>query len=294
MPFGLQNAPATFARVMRQLRLHDHSSVSFFDDVLVHAETVSQLLFNLRCVLQKLREFNLTVKPSKMFVGFEELEFLGHLVSKGRLTPNKDNLMKIIDAKKPQTKKQVRSLLGLMSFYWKFVPDFATSAAPLTDLTKGNAPRVVKWTSECQSAVEEIQRILTSRPVLALPDLSKEFILRTDTSATGMGAVLLQPGESVEHPVKYVSQKLSDTQLRYSTIERECLAIVWALTKLARYLLGREFTLQTDHRPLTFLKHSKTKNSRLLRWALAIQEYRFVVKPISGKANVLADLLSRM
>ena len=205
-----------------------------------------------------------------------------------------DKVQKIIDAKTPQTKKQVRALLGLMSFYRKYIPDFASVTSPLTDLTKGNTSRVVKWTTECQTAVSHIQRILTSKPVLALPDLSKDFVLRTDASATGMGGVLLQQGDELEHPVMFISRKFTDTQLRYSTIERECLAIVWALTKLARFLLGREFTLQTDHRPLTFLKHSKTKNNRLLRWALLIQEYRFIVRPISGKSNVLADLLSRM
>ena len=294
MPFGLQNAPATFARVMRQLELQKHGAVSFFDDILVHAFEMGQLLSRLKEILTKLKKYGLCVRPTKMLVGFKELDFLGHRLARGQIKPQEDKVKKIIDSKIPQTKKQVRALLGLMGYYRRYIPDFASKASALTDLTKGSSPRAVKWTEDCQRGVEEIQRVLLAKPVLMLPDLSQEFILRTDASATGMGGVLLQEKDGLLHPVKCISKKFSETQLRYSTIERECLAIVWALTTLARYLLGKEFILQTDHRPLTFLKASKTKNNRLLRWALIIQEYRFKVHPISGRLNVLADMLSRV
>jgi phospholipid-translocating ATPase len=108
-----------------------------------------------------------------------------------------------------------------------------------------------------------------------------------------MGAVLLQEKEGLLHPVQYASKKLSQAQQRYSTVERECLAIVWGLTKFSRFVLGRPFVLQTDHRPLTFLKSAKTKNNRLLRWALMIQEFNFEVEPIPGQTNIIADMLSR-
>ena len=297
MPFGLQNAPATFARAMRQLQLQKHSAISFFDDILVYAENIGQLMVSLRGVLTKLRDFGLCVRPSKLFVAFKQLDFLGHRLAQGQIRPQEEKVQKIVDASVPQTKKQVRALLGLMGYYRQYVPNFASKVKALTDLTKGTSPRMVKWTDECKKAVEEIQKVLLSKPVLALPDLSKEFILRTDASATGMGGVLFQETDETDgllHPVRYISKKFSDTQMRYSTIERECLAIVFALMKLSRFLLGRDFTLQTDHRPLTFLKASKTKNNRLLRWALIIQEYKFTVKPISGRLNVLADMLSRI
>ena len=294
MPFGLQNAPATFARVMRLLNLTESGAVSFFDDVLVHAGSVRQMLDNLTLVLDKLRKFQLCVRPSKMYIGFTELDFLGHKLVKGSLCPQPNKVQKIVDTKTPQTKKQVRGLLGLMGYYRRYVCNYAAITAPLTNLTKGTASRQIKWTPECQQAVEKVQEVLLSEPVLLLPDLSKDFVLRTDASATGMGGVLLQEKDGLLHPVTYVSKKFSDTQLRYSTIERECLAIVWAMSKLSRFLTGRQFVLQTDHRPLTFLKESKTKNNRLLRWALAIQEFQFTVKHIEGTKNVLADLLSRV
>ena len=229
-----------------------------------------------------------------MFVGFSELDFLGHKLVEGWLKPQPEKVRKILDIPTPKTKKQVRSLLGLMSYYRRYVPDFSEIAGPLTDLTKEPGRRSITWTPQCQSSLERIQTALSKDPVLLLPDLAKTFILRTDASSVGMGAVLLQERDGLLHPTIYISKKLADAQCRYSTIERECLAIVWALTKLSRFLVGREFILQTDHRPLTFLQSSKTKNNRLLRWALMIQEYKFVVKPISGQVNVMADILSRV
>nr|KAG5708955.1 hypothetical protein BaRGS_009364 [Batillaria attramentaria] len=139
----------------------------------------------------------------------------------------------------------------------------------------------------------QIPRILATFPVLLIPDLSKEFIVRTDASNSGLGAVLLQDKDGLLHPVAFVSRKLLDRETRYSTIERECLAIVWSLAKLSRYLWGREFVLQTDHRPLSYLTSGKFKNCRITRWALALQEFRFRIEPVQGKLNVFADCLSR-
>ena len=127
-----------------------------------------------------------------------------------------------------------------------------------------------------------------------LPDLSKPFTLRCDASNVGIGAVLLQeaaPGEF--HPVAYASRKLLDRETRYAVVEKECLAVVWGVDKFSRYLIGRSFNLETDHRALAYINQSKLKNGRLMRWALALQEYQFHVVPIAGSSNVEADALSR-
>ena len=168
-------------------------------------------------------------------------------------------------------------------------------AAPLTDLTKegGRSCRSIHWTPDCASALQEIQDILSRKPVLLLPRLDLPFVLQTDASSTGLGAVLLQEFEDSLHPVCFASRKLLDREKRYSTIERECLAIVWAVHKFVRFLWGVRFVLQTDHRPLTYLRTSNFKNSRIMRWALSLQEFSFEVLPVSGRANVFADLLSR-
>ena len=295
MPFGLVSAPAVFARMMRMLHLADLSAENFFDDILVHSASWSDHLHHVRNVLDRLKSYGLTARPSKILAGFQSLEFLGHVVGSGVLRPDESKTEKILQVSTPTTKKQVRSLLGLLSFYRRYIPGFASVAAPLTDLTKesGRSCRSIHWTPDCASALQEIQDILSRKPVLLLPRLDLPFVLQTDASSSGLGAVLLQEFEDSLHPVCFASRKLLDREKRYSTIERECLAIVWAVHKFVRFLWGVRFVLQTDHRPLTYLRTSNFKNSRIMRWALSLQEFSFEVLPVSGQANVFADLLSR-
>ena len=295
MPFGLVSAPAVFARMMRMLHLADLSAENFFDDILVHSASWSDHLHHVRNVLDRLKSYGLTARLSKILAGFQSLEFLGHVVGSGVLRPDESKTDKILQVSTPTTKKQVRSLLGLLSFYRRYIPGFASVAAPLTDLTKegGRSCRSIHWTPDCASALQEIQDILSRKPVLLLPRLDLPFVLETDASSTGLGAVLLQEFEDSLHPVCFASRKLLDREKRYSTIERECLAIVWAVHKFVRFLWGVRFVLQTDHRPLTYLRTSNFKNSRIMRWALSLQEFSFEVLPVSGRANVFADLLSR-
>ena len=293
MPFGLVTAPATFARMMRLLHLEQHSALNFFDDILVKSECWQMHLHHVKGVLSALRANGLTARPSKLQAGFRKLEFLGHVVGEGRLQPEPAKVKKILEVATPRTRRQVRSLLGLLSYYRRYVPNFASLVAPLSDLTKGKDRTSFSWSPECARALVAIQSILSSSPVLLLPRLGNIFIVRTDASGKGLGGVLLQELDDQLHPVSFVSRKLLDRETRYSTIERECLAIVWVLSKFSRYLWGVEFTLQTDHKPLTYLHTSSFKNSRLMRWALSLQEFRFQVEPLPGSKNVLADLLSR-
>ena len=295
MPFGLVSAPSVFARMMRMLHLADLSAENFFDDILVHSASWSDHLHHVRNVLDRLKSYGLTARPSKILAGFQSLEFLGHVVGSGVLRPDESKTEKILQVSTPTTKKQVCSLLGLLSFYRRYIPGFASVAAPLTDLTKesGRSCRSIHWTPDCASALQEIQDILSRKPVLLLPRLDLPFVLQTDASSTGLGAVLLQEFEDSLRPVCFASRKLLDREKRYSTIERECLAIVWAVHKFVRFLWGVRFVLQTDHRPLTYLRTSNFKNSRIMRWALSLQEFSFEVLPVSGRANVFADLLSR-
>ncbi|KAK7092891.1 hypothetical protein V1264_011825 [Littorina saxatilis] len=144
-------------------------------------------------------------------------------------------------------------------------------------------------------AFDRVKEILSSEPLVRLPDFSRPFTVRSDASSTGIGAALMQPDDDdVLHPVLYASRKLLERETRYSTVERECLALVWAVDKFHRYLFGSHFFVETDHRPLTYLRQSKTANGRLLRWALSLQEYSFTVVPIPGVRNFEADVLSRL
>jgi hypothetical protein len=174
--------------------------------------------------------------------------------------------------------------------------EFQTS--DLTVMTKRRCQSKIQWTAECDVAFQKLKAILSCDPVVVLPDFAKPFVVRSDASSTGIGAVLLeqQPeGDSCLHPVLYASRKLLDRETRYSTVERECLALVWAVDKFHRYLFGRHFVIETDHKPLSLLKKKTGQtNSRLLRWSLALQDYTFSVMPISGTVNVEADVLSRL
>ena len=205
-----------------------------------------------------------------------------------------DKLKKIMDAPIPSSKKQVRSFLGLAGFYRKFIPNFSEIATPLTEATKDRAPIKVKWDAECAAAFQELKSRLCASPVCILPDFDLPFILRTDASNVGLGAILIQDKGEGEQPVACASRKLSLPEKNYSTIEKELLAIVWGIKKFDRYLYGREFILQSDHLPLKNLDSLSTSNSRLTRWALQLQPYCFRFRSIPGKENVGADFLSRL
>ena len=292
MPFGLATAPATFARAMRVLNLGPQA-INFFDDILVFSTSWSQHLLDVDDVLSRLKAAGFTARPSKIMAGFHQLQFLGHVIGQGTLRPEDNKVEKILRIPTPTTKRQVRALLGLLSYYRRYIQDFGAVTAPISDLLGGRATRQICWTPACQSALEKIQAILSDKPILLLPDFSKPFTVRTDASSVGVGGVLMQESAQHLHPVSFVSRKLLPRESRYSTIERECLAIVWVLGKFSRYLWGKHFVLQTDHRPLTYLRSSRFKNSRILRWSLALQEYQFSVLPVPGTENVFADLLSR-
>ena len=295
MPFGLKNAGAIFTRMMRSLLepLLRSDVHNFIDDILIASETWDEHVTSLKAVLDRLKEVNLTVKPSKCFLGFSELSFLGHQIGKGKVCPEEDKIGKIAAAVLPTTKKELRAFLGLAGYYRKFVPNFAEVSAPLTDMTKKGQPDKLKWSSKCVSSFNELKTALIKKPILALPDCNQPFVLRTDASDIGIGAVLLQERDGKLHPVHYASKKLNAAARNYSVAERECLAVVWAVKKFEPYLYGTHFTLETDHQALQFLDKCKTENGRLMRWSLCLQQYSYTTKVIPGKDNVGADYLSR-
>ncbi|XP_060062936.1 uncharacterized protein LOC132543450 [Ylistrum balloti] len=294
MPFGLMNAPATFSRLMRKL-LHGMEHVdNFIDDILIYTSTWEEHLEVLRELFRRLRRAGLTARPSKCSIGFGSLPCLGHIVGDGRLRLEESKISAIDNAPRPTTKKQVRSFLGLAGFYRRFIPNFAAIAVPLTDLTKKGNPTKVLWDMSHEKAYTTLKRLLTKKPVLKLPDLEQEFILRTDASDTALGAVLLQEENGQTMPVAYTSRKLLPREKNYAIVEKECLAIVWAVQKFEPYIYGKEFVLETDHQPLTYLHRSKIANARLMRWALLLQPYRLRIRAIKGQDNVGADFLSRI
>ena len=294
MPFGLVNAPAIFSRMMRIL-LQDVANVTnFIDDILIHTSTWAEHIKVLEQVLRRLKDAGLTARPTKCLIGYTKLEFLGHRVGQGLLEPLSEKVNKVQDAPRPKTKKQLRSFLGLTGYYRRFIPNYSAIAAPLTDKTKKREPNHIIWENSQEFAFRSLKSCLVKAPVLHLPDINQPFILQTDASDIGLGAVLLQTHGGEKFPVAYASRKLLPRECAYSTIERECLAIVWAVQKFQTYLYGIEFVLQTDHQPLAYLNQAKSSNSRIMRWALQLQPYRFRIQSIKGTENVGADYLSRI
>ena len=161
-------------------------------------------------------------------------------------------------------------------------------------MTKKGNPNQLDWSEPAELAFNILKQALLKYPILKLPYVSEPFILQTDASNRGVGAVLLQMSGDQKLPVAYAGRKLKSSEENYATIEKECLAIVWAIAKFQRYLYGSEFLLETDHKPLIYLHKSKVNNARLMRWALSLQPYRFRIIAIKGKENVGADYLSRM
>ena len=177
--------------------------------------------------------------------------------------------------------------------YRKFIPGYTTISSVLSDLTRKSAPNRVVWTPQCERAFVELKKLLCSAPVLKAPDFSKPFILQTDASDRGIGAVLSQIDENGDdHPIAYFSKNLLPREQRYSTVEKECLAIKLATHAFRVYLLGRKLIIQTDHRALEWLDRLKENNARLTRWSLSLQPYHFIVKYRAGSRNGNADALS--
>ena len=193
----------------------------------------------------------------------------------------------------PTTKTALRSFLGTCQFYSKFVPNFADIGSALTDKLKKGVKEPLFWTDTEISYFNQLKSSLSSEPVLKLPNLDKPFVVRSDASNRGLGGVLLQYYDDIPHPVAYTSRKLLPREVNYSTVEKELLAVIFAMHKFKYYLLGKQFILEVDHRPLVYLNKFKGDNGRLVRWALSLQPYDFRIVYIPVKDNVGADLLSR-
>ena len=294
MPFGMVCAGATFMRLMNAvLNGAESYASSYIDDIVVHSDTFEEHCIHLRDVLDRLSKAGLTAKPSKCSLAVAEAHYLGYVIGHGKLKPELAKVKAVLEYPRPVTKRDVRSFFGLCGYYRRFMPNFAQIAVSLTDLTKKKIPLIVPWTVTCEKSFQELKKILSSSPVLRAPDYSLPFVVQVDACDSGIGVVLSQVSGGVEYPVCYLSRKLLPRECNYSTIEKECLALVWGIQTLDPYLFGRAFVVQSDHNPMRWLMSVKAKNQRLLRWSLVLQEYRFQVLHRKGSENGNADALSR-
>ncbi|KAL1447357.1 hypothetical protein WDU94_015595, partial [Cyamophila willieti] len=294
LPFGVNCAPNLFQKTMREVfqDIKPEDLLIFMDDLVIHAQTIDELLKKFENVMKRMEEVNLKINLSKCQFLFSEIDLLGHRISKEGVMVSQSKVKSIVDFKAPKTVKQVRQFLGMSGYYRKFCQDYSRIAAPLTDLTKQD--KKFEWTEREQKAFDRLKEMLISAPVLRHFDENLPTILSTDASIDGIGAVLEQTDEHGKtHPVAYASRKLSPTERRYANIDREGLGISWAIGHYRHFLYMKKFTVYTDCEALTHLSSVKDPSSRLTRFALKMQEYDMVIKYKPGAKNAGPDFLSR-
>ncbi|XP_039514899.1 uncharacterized protein LOC120469791 [Pimephales promelas] len=292
MAFGLRNAPATFQRLMNRVVSGLKGCAVYLDDLVVYSDTWHSHLQRIRALFERLAEAHLTINLAKCDFARATVTYLGRVVGQGRVAPVQDKVRAVERYPQPTTKKELQRFLGLVGYYRSFCKNFSTVVCPLTELLKAKVKFV--WSFACQQAFDSIKSLLCSSPVLAAPCFDKNFMLQVDASQVGAGAVLLQEDDQgVVRPVSFFSKKFNRYQFNYSVIEKEALALIWALQHFQVYIGGAPVIVYTDHNPLTFLQSFKCPNQRLMRWSLFLQAYDLDIRHIKGADNVIADALSR-
>nr|CAE03619.3 OSJNBb0003B01.10 [Oryza sativa Japonica Group] len=289
MSFGLTNAPAFFMNLMNKVFMEflDKFVVVFIDDILIYSKSEEEHEQHLRLVLEKLKEHQLYAKFSKCDFWLTEVKFLGHVITAQGVAVDPSNVESVTKWTPPKTVSQIRSFLGLAGYYRRFIENFSRIARPMTQLLKKDEK--FKWTAECDKSFEELKKKLVSAPVLILPDPTKDFQVYCDASRHGLGCVLMQEGRVVA----YASRQLRPHEGNYPTHDLELAAVVHALKIWRHYLIGNRCEVYTDHKSLKYIFTQPDLNLRQRRWLELIKDYDMSIHYHPGKANVVADALSR-
>jgi transposase InsO family protein len=294
MPYGLKTAPATFITLMNKVLegIIDDFCWVYLDDIIVVSDSFDEHLDHLNKVFQRLSSAGLVVNSRKCSFGVTQIKFLGHQVSEKGLEKDSEATDFIQMYPRPKSVKDIRKFLGAAGWYRKFVHMYSDLVEPLVALLRKGTK--FKWGEAQETAFRDIKEAMRQDLLLAHPDFSKPFILRTDASKVGMGACLSQITKKGEHIIACRSKTFKSAQRSYSTVAREAFALVWALDKFRDYLDGQEFVLETDHRALTWLHKFRNSSQHLMSWALRVQAWSPNIQYIQGKRNTFSDWLSRI
>ncbi|GBG84576.1 hypothetical protein CBR_g38857 [Chara braunii] len=293
MPFGLCNAPGTFQHATNRI-FHDHLDkfvVVYLDEILIFSKSAEEHAQHVETVLSLLRQHKYKVNLEKCEFGRTKILYLGHEVSAEGIRPEDAKVASIRDWPRPQTVTEFRSFLGMCGYYRNFVKNYSTVASPLTDLTRLDTPW--DWSDECEGAFKRLKHALMNHEVLMVPDPQKPFIVTTNASQYGIGAVLAQQDGKKLRPIEYMSKKMPSKKLAKSSYERELYALYKALVHWRPFLSGRFFYLRTDHQTLKWIKTQPTLSDALKRWIEVIDQYDFKLEYLKGEYNKVADALSR-
>lgn len=296
MPFGLHNAPATFQRAMQEILrgLNWKCVLCYLDDIIIFSNSFSEHLGHLRQIFDRLRQAGLKLQAKKCTFGQKEVRYLGHVVSENGIATDPDKVKIVKEYPTPSKVTEVRSFLGFVGYYRKYIKDFCRIAEPLTNLTRKNVCFI--WDEKCKNAFETLKQKLQEPPILAYPRFDgTEFILQTDASRVGLGFILAQKQEGKEKVISYGGRALHKGEKNYTTTELEALAVVEGVKKYGPYLQhGVKFTVVTDHCALKWLFSKKQTIGHLARWAIKLQAYTFDVIHIRGRNIGNVDALSRI
>lgn len=295
MPFGLRNAAATQSRVMNSILGNDLEPHVFhyLDDIIVATQDFDHMISLIETIAQRLTSNGLTINPDKLEGPVSRIKFIGRIFDSNGQHPDDMKVEAIKNIPTPKTVKEVRSLVGVVTWYSHFVKDFSSLMTPITSLIKRKAQKVV-WTEEADKAFIEIKKVLTSDPILRPPDYKKPFIVQCDASLYGVGGVLAQLDENNrEYVISYYSHKLTKAEQKYHAYERECLAVLKSLDHFKPYIYLQPIIIMTDHHSLTQTLKHKGKSGRLMRWSLLLQPHAHQLIHRAGNQMVVADALSR-
>ena len=294
MPLGLSNSPATFQRLIDEVITPEMAPYcyAYLDDIIIATETFEEHLLWLKKVFHRLSEAGLILNPEKCEFCRAEVKYLGFVVNNKGLQVDPDKIAPIRDYPAPKNIRQVRRWMGMTSWYRRFIPDYATRMSPVTALLKKG--KKWEWGPEQQRSFEDIKEKLMTAPVLIRPDFEKPFEIHCDASTVGLGAILTQKIEGVDHVIAYASRTLTDPERNYYTTELECLAVIWSMEKFRQYVEGQEVTVITDHAALTWLNNLKNPTGRLARWALRLLAHNIKIVHRKGSEHNVPDALSRM
>ncbi|KAL0551946.1 hypothetical protein IC582_011039 [Cucumis melo] len=289
MSFGLTNAPAVFMDLMNRVfkDFLDSFVIVFIDDILIYSKTEAEHEEHLHQVLETLRANKLYAKFSKCEFWLRKVTFLGHVVSSEGVSVDPAKIEAVTNWPRPSTVSEIRSFLGLAGYYRRFVEDFSRIASPLTQLTRKGTPFV--WSPACDSSFQELKQKLVTAPVLTVPDGSESFVIYSDASKKGLGCVLMQQGKVVA----YASRQMKSHEQNYPTHDLELAVVVFALKIWRHYLYGEKIQIYTDHKSLKYFFTQKELNMRQRRWLELVKDYDCEILYHPGKANVVADALSR-
>ena len=298
VPMGLKGAPSYFQQMMATTVLVGLIYVIceiYLDDIIIYANTEAEFLSRLEEVLKRLQKHNLTLNPDKVELGMPEVEFVGHVINDKGLTFTRERIDKVLEIETPIFGKQLKSFLGVAVYFKDHIDHYSDITKPLHKMIEGYNKAKNKrltWSEEAKLAFNDLRQAINNLPMLFFLDDQSPIFLRTDASDYGIGAYLCQVVDGKEYPIGFMSKTLTGGEQKWSTIQKECYAIVFAFKKFEYILRDRKFTLQTDHQNLTYL--NAETDPKVQRWKLAIQEYDCWVEHIAGKDNIVADGMSRL